>query len=292
VRDAVEKQSLQYIAKLKENSLIYEDTYVEDYLQDIVKKIHPGELHKGRKVYLTVKILNHEDDMIYAFENGTILVSTQTIANLSGEKELYEKLSRAVAHIVLDHNMMSINLLMEDARSRVGIFYAADLKNAGKQVAADFMKYFINNQEPSEVFLENKDFIERISNIISYTAWQEFYSQHYAVSLKLVERIIDTGLATDEDYLLKAKILRITGSDNRSVTEALNYLEMADSLSNHSLLDNYPEKGVLLMKAELWSEALTTFEAYRILLRGQAGMETELRWCSQMIQKCKRNIFL
>ncbi|MBN2613536.1 MAG: hypothetical protein JXB00_18415 [Bacteroidales bacterium] len=288
-RAKLDKMAVSYIANFKNNNLMYEDLYVESYLLDVLKKIHPGKLHKGRNLYFTVKILNHEDEILYCLENATILISTQTITNLKSEKELFQKLSMAVAHIVLDHNMACRNVFYEDTRYNLGIVYTTEYLQTVKRVSFDFLKYYEDRNNGS-AFIDDKEFLEKISSIVSYTAWQEYYSQQYPASLNLVNKLIEYDLAIDEDYLLKAKNLRITGSDMNSITEAVACLETADSLSNHKLIDVFPEKGVIYIRAGMWQEAMSAFETYREMLKLLAGMEAETRWCNQMIQKCQRNL--
>ena len=288
-RKQIEKKSLDYLAQLKNNNQIYEDIFLEDYLLDIVKKIHPREFYKGRKLYFTVKILNSDEDIIYTFENGTILISTQVIANLKNEKELYVKLAEAVTHIILDHNIDCINPYSEGILWQVGLIFNNNAKSDADKVAKLFMKYYTHLYPDSSIFLSDTDFIDKISTVISYTAWQEFYSEHYPESLRLIDRIIQSNLVDGEDYLLKAKLLRITGNNDDQIEEAIKCLELADSISNHNLLDIYPEKGVMLMKADRWTEAQKTFESYKEMLKGQPDPASELKWSNQMISKCRRN---
>ncbi len=288
-RKQLEKKSLDYLAQLKNNNQIYDDIFLEDYLLDIIKKIHPRDLYKGRKLYFTVKILNSDEDVIYTLENGTILISTQIIANLPNEKVLYEKLTEAVTHIILDHNISCIIPYTEGSASQLGLVFDNDAKNEANLVTQQFMKYYNGLHSNSLIFLSGTEFVDKISTVISYTAWQEYYSEHYAESNRLINRIIQSNLAYEEDYLLKAKLLRITGSDDKQINEAIGYLELADSLSNHNLLDIYPEKGVMYMKAGRWNEARNTFETYKEKMKSQPEMVSELRWCNQMILKCKSN---
>ena len=157
-------------------------------------------------------------------------------------------------------------------------------------MANDFMKFYASDQNPVHVFHDNQYFIDKTANVVSYTAWQEFYSQHYMKSLLLLNKIIDAGFGTEEDYLLKAKLFRILGSGDEAIKEAILSLEMAETLGNQKLVDIFSEKGILLMKINKWNEALEAFKKYRALITNQPGSELEMKWCIQMMHKCRRQL--
>jgi hypothetical protein len=284
----IEKQTLNYLADLKNNSLLYEDIYLEDYLMDLLKEIHPVDFYKGRTIFFTIKILNSEEEKIYTFENGTILISTQLIANASNEKELFEKMVQSVAHIIFDHSYNNIDSFSLDSQKQLGIIYNAELSAKGRQIAKDFMKFYISNQNQEKLFHDNNYFIDKTANVVSYTAWQEYYSQHYIQSLNLVNKIIDTGFGIEEDYLLRAKLYQILRSDDDALKEALSSLEIAESLGNQNLMDIYSEKGILLIKMSRWNEALEAFLKYREMITNQPDSALEMKWCTQMIHKCRQ----
>jgi len=289
-RTDIEKQTLNYLAELKNNNLIYEDIYLEDYLFDLLKRIHPVGLYKGRALFFTIKMLNSEEEKIYAFENGTILISTQMIANASDEKELFEKMVQAVVHVILDHSYQSMDPFSIDTQRQLGIIYNTDLSIKGKQMAKNYMKFYARNHNEAQLFHDNHYFADKIANVVSYTAWQEYYSQHYVKSLLLLNKIISEGFGTEEDYLLKAKLYRILGSGDEAIMEAILSLEVAESLGNQKLVEIYSEKGILLMKINKWNEALEAFKKYRELIMNQPGSGLEMKWCAQMIHKCRQRL--
>jgi hypothetical protein len=289
-RISIEKQTLNYLAELKNTNLIYEDIYLEDYLLSLLKKIHPIMLYKGRVLFFTIKILNSEEEKIYTFENGTILISTQLIANTSSEKELFEKMVQSVADILFDHSFNNIDPFSMEVKEQLGIVYGSELLYKGKQMAKDFMNDYMRNQDHADLFHDNDYFMDKIANVVSYTAWQEYYAQHYIQSLNLLNRILNTGFGTEEDYLLRARLYRILDSGDEAMKEALHSLEIAESLGNQQLIEIYSEKGILLMKMNQWSEAVAAFNKYRELLTGQPESTLEMKWCIQMIHKCRRQL--
>jgi tetratricopeptide (TPR) repeat protein len=255
-----------------------------------LKKIHPVRLYKGRELYFSIKLLNSEKEKIYTFENGTILITTQLIANLSEEKDLFEKMVQSVVHIIYDHSYKSMDPFSEDPQRQLGIIYSSELIKKGKQIAEEYMKLHIQNQNQIHKFHNNQYFIDRIANVVSYTAWQEYYSQHYMKSLRLLNKVIDAGFGTEEDYLLKAKLYRILGSGDDALKEAIHSIRIAESFGNQKLTDIYSEKGILLMKINKWDEALEAFKKYNELIMNQPGSEMEMKWCVQMMHKCRRQI--
>ena len=106
-------------------------------------------------------------------------------------------------------------------------------------------------------------------------------------SLFLLNKIIDAGFGTEEDYLLKAKLYRILGTDDDALKEAILSIEKAESIGDQKLVDIYSEKGVLLMKINEWEEALEAFENYKALIMKQPGSALEMKWCIQMMHKCR-----
>lgn len=289
-RIKIEKQTLSYLAELKNNNLLFEDIYLEDYLLELLKIIHPVDLYKGRMLFFTIKLLNSEVEKIYTFENGTILITTQLIANASTERELFEKMVQSVAHVIFDHSFNNIDSFSTNTQVQLGIVYNSELSIKGKQMAKDFMKYYTRNQNEERLFHDNDYFIDKIANVVSYTAWQEYYSQHYIQSLQLLNKIIGAGFGTEEDYLLKAKLYRILGSGDDALKEAIFSLETAESLGNQKLVDIYAEKGILLMKTGKWNEALEAFEKYRVLIINHPESGLEMKWCVQMMHKCRRQL--
>ncbi len=286
----IEKQTLNYLAELENNNLIYKDLYLEDYLLGLLKNIHPIKLYKGRALYFSVRLLNSEKEEIYTFENGTILLSTQLVANLSDEKDLFEKMAQSVIHVIYDHSYKNMDPFSEDLRRQLGIIYNSGLLSKGKYMTKDYIKFYVRNQSQEYPFHDNRYFIDKIANVVSYTAWQEYYSQHYTKSLLLLNKIIDAGFGTEEDYLLKAKLYRMLGSGDDALKEAILAIEKAESLGNQKLMDIYSEKGILLMKINKWPEALEAFEKYRELIMNQPGSGLEMKWCIQMIHKCRRQM--
>lgn len=285
-RIRLEKQTLDYIASLDQENRIFKDDYVEDYLFQLLKQVHPVMFNKGRNQYFSFKLLNSDEDKVYTFDNGTILISTQTIAECKSEKELKDKIIRSVVHILLDHNLNNTNIFSENILSLLGANYDDNDSLTANLVADSFMKHIIQSNSNNIHSLSDSEFNERISHILSYTAWQEFYSQHYLESLRMINRLIEYDVAGPDDYLLKAKIYRTLSLTPGSLTEALNLLSKADSISKGQLIDVFPEKGILLMRFERWDEALNTFKTYKELLEKQQITGDELKWCDHMEFLC------
>ncbi len=289
-RKELEKMILDYIAQLEQDNLIFKDLYIEDYLLGLIKKIHPLEFNKGQDQYFMVKILNSEEEKLYAFDNGSILISTQLIANASSEEELMKKLAQAVAHVILDHSYENVSIFYEDILHQLGVVYNKSMDQTAKRIAENFIDHYKHECEPGNMFLDDKDYLEKISGIVSYTAWQDYYSNDFFNSLKRLNRLTEYDLATKEDYLLKAKLYRMLSPNNEALQSALGYITKAEEMGKEDILDIYPEKGLILIKMNKRDEALTIFEKYREILIKQEKAGDELKWCNQMIAKCKGNL--
>ncbi len=290
-RKKLEEQTLNYIASLDQDNRLYDDIFVEDYLLELLREIHPVLFYKGRNQYFSFKLLNSNEEKIYTFDNGTIIISTQTISTCKSEKELMVKIAVSVAHILSDHNLDNINSFTEDQLGLLGVNYS---KQDSMDALITVNSFMISRKASGhQVYRTGSDeeFLLKIGRIVSYTAWQEFYSQHYFESLRMVNRLIDAHVASEDDYLLKAKIYRIMSTGDESLVQALNYLVLADSISNTKLIDIYPEMGIVQMKLQQWEAAFNTFSKYREILMNQQISGDELKWCNHMEYVCQLQLY-
>ncbi len=286
-RKELEDKTLNYIADLEIENRIYKDKFAEDYLQRLIQRIHYPKFYKGRDQYLRIKILNSDKPVLYAFDNGSMLISTQLLAITPSERELVRLLATAVGHILLDSNLKNIDNYSDQTLKQLGAIYKSSAKKAVKNIAGQFMEEFEEGKDTTELYLGNKIFYNNISGIISYSAWQEYYNQHYHNALTLINKLIDHNIATDEDYLLKAKIFRQMANTREANFEALSALEKSVSIGTVGLRDVYAEQGIILMRLERYKEAQDAFVKYKNSLEKAGDAPKELKWANQMIHKCK-----
>jgi hypothetical protein len=98
-----------YISAMEEDGLIYKDDYLLNYMQNLSMSIHPECLVKPDEKPVEIVVIRSIEPEIYAFDHGTIVISTGMIAGTNSEEELALLLAENTAHIVLEDNLASEN---------------------------------------------------------------------------------------------------------------------------------------------------------------------------------------
>ncbi len=94
LRAEVEQEYLEL-----ENSLeIYEDPLLQDYLNQLLLRIYPGELPERHTANLRVHLFNGSEPVSLGCSNGNIYLSTGLLSTLGSEAELMAMLAVEVAH--------------------------------------------------------------------------------------------------------------------------------------------------------------------------------------------------
>ncbi|MBA7529883.1 hypothetical protein ES705_22082 [subsurface metagenome] len=283
-RKKLEQKTLTLLAKLESEKKIYEDKFVEDYLQRLVQNIHYPEFSKGRDQFLNVKILNSDNKICYAFDNGTILISTQLITDLDNEKELFRILSEAVAHILLDSNIDNIDANSESDYRQLGAVYPESTKRHVRLIAEKYLSYYEKKMN-SDPYSDQVIFINSIASIISYTAWQEYYNQQYNKSLLYINKLVGYGIANSSDYLLNAKIYLKIANTSEANQKALEYLQKATEFEDQLLPEIYSEMGIVQLREEEYLQARESFKKYYEIISSWQDEEKK-KWAVKMINTC------
>jgi Zn-dependent protease with chaperone function len=116
-RKLLEDEALNYIEKLYANDLIFNDSYIEDYLYTLLYKIFPQQLEDGRPGILNILMVKDNSPNASTLPNGTILVNTGLLTTINSEAELIAILAHEVAHFVLDHTLININKEIQREKS-------------------------------------------------------------------------------------------------------------------------------------------------------------------------------
>ena len=89
-----------------ENQLeFYEDPLLQDYLNQLLMRIHPGELPENFPVSLRVRPFIASEPYAFSCSDGNIYISTGMIATLGNEAELMAIIAQELAHIAFDHSV-------------------------------------------------------------------------------------------------------------------------------------------------------------------------------------------
>ena len=110
-RQLLHEAAHEYLAQLEIQNAIYTDPELEDYLYQLIYKIHPKAFPSQQKINLNVKIIRSLIPETFSFTNGTIVISTGMLSLLHSEDELVAILAREVAHLTLDHNIETYTAL-------------------------------------------------------------------------------------------------------------------------------------------------------------------------------------
>lgn len=109
LRREMEDDALEYISKVKNMGLEFEDPYLETYIYGLITKIIPSRLIDGRVYNVNLLLLKDSEMNACMYPNGTMVINTGLLAMLKSEEELVSVLAHEVAHFVLDHSVVNVN---------------------------------------------------------------------------------------------------------------------------------------------------------------------------------------
>ena len=286
-RKQLEQETLNYLAKLESEKKILHDKYAEDFMQQLIQRIHFPKIWKGQDQFLIVKILNSDQKVCYAFDNGSILISSQLISETKSEKEMVRILAEAIAHILLDSNLGNLTSESDSELGQLGAIYSVYDKKHIKLIVDRYMNTYTVSTTPAD--RSDFELTNAFAGVISYTAWQEFYSNHYQVALDHLDRLKEFEIENSTDYLLRAKIyMKITNTPEVN-QEVIRYLKKAASFNDQELPEIFSELGVALIREEQFSEARPYFLKYYELALKMADDE-KMKWALKMINTCNAHL--
>jgi hypothetical protein len=283
-REELEQQTLDLMARLESQKKLFPDKYAEDYLQQLIQQIHYPKFWKGRDQNLTVKILDSEQKVCYAFDNGVILISTQLLANLGSEKDLFRILAEAVAHILLDSNLDNLDPNSQSEYGQLGAIYSNSTKKRIQLITNKYINYYERNAGENP-YSGERDFLNAMAGIISYTAWQEYYNNHFQLALEYLDRLMLKDLANSTDYLLKAKVYIKMVNTPEINQQAIEYLKKAASFNDQQMPEIYSDLGVLQLREKQYAEARASFIEYHKMVSALKD-EQKIKWALKMINLC------
>ena len=108
-RQMLYDDAYDYHKNARGNNLIFEDDLLYDYIYQLIFKIFPNTLIKEKVANFGVIILKSHEAQSFTFDNGLMVLTTGLIAQLETEKDLITLLSKNIAHIVLEHNLLNLN---------------------------------------------------------------------------------------------------------------------------------------------------------------------------------------
>lgn len=128
-----------------------------------------------------------------------------------------------------------------------------------------------------------------ISLVNTYNSMNEYELQHLETTLNLTNRSIESGVGTEDDYLLKAMSIRLLYDTPEKNQEALDLINKAKSLNiaPHSYI--LKEEGLTLLRLRRQKEASEAFTNYGRSLESEIDKSgyvlDEIEWTKKMINK-------
>ncbi len=129
------------------------------------------------------------------------------------------------------------------------------------------------------------------SFVNTYNAIQEYQMKHLEACNTLVDKNIQAGVPTEDDYILKAMVLRALYNTLEKNQEALSYIQKAKSLNVIPNDYAYKQEAITLLRLDRKQEAIAAFDNY---LNGLENSEevtdfirNEIEWTRKMIYKTK-----
>ncbi len=287
VPNAYQKQkSLDILLSLQEQNKIYEDPFVEDYLlQKLILIRPPHEFFGKDSSHFNIKLLNQPSEEIIVLPNKTILVSVDWLAGTSTPEEVIIALNKAVIYAFLGYHLDYYK--NEPAYEEEQSDDLSDMLSGAKQKIRIYATRLFEEQKRQDIFDDQVPYLNIISGIITYVAWQEYYNQNFEKSIALLNKVIDNGFATDEEFFLKAKIYRQLYNSPVKNLETLSYIQKAMEINTFRFPELMEEQGLILFRLNRFGEAKTAFEKYLDSLTEASGDPQKIKWCRAMINKCE-----
>lgn len=129
--------------------------------------------------------------------------------------------------------------------------------------------------KPEEIQDEKYD--KKISFVNTYNAQIEYNQKHFENCLDLVNRNIDAGVATEDDYILKAMVTMQLSNKPKDNKKALKYLQTADSLTVSSNINLTKQKSLAFIRLGRHKDAINSLKKYEKLLGDEQKKVKKIR---------------
>jgi hypothetical protein len=279
------KKSLDVVLALEEENKIYNDPFIEDYVLQKLLQIRPPMDYFGNdSAHFSIKLLNQPSNNIFVLPNKTILISIDWLAKTTKEDDLIMALNQAVLYTFFGYHLNHYTSppMYEEDRTNLKAFP----ESSTQKIIAHAVR-LLKKQKDLDLLSSNNQYLNVISTVVTYVAWQEYYNQNYASATDLLDKIINHDLATDEEYFLKARIYRNMFNSIDKNKEALTFIEKAAKINTFRFPELMEEKGLILLRLNQFDEAQKVFEDYlEVLTSATSSDPQKIKWCRAMINKC------
>jgi len=214
-----ETEALQYLNKIDQNGLAFEDSYLESYLYSLIYRVYPGSLNDRRPGILNVKVMIDSSPNAFIFPNGTLVITTGLLSTLNSEEELLAVIAHEVSHFALDHSAINIHkAIQRQKNAEFWAGFATTLAAVTEVYVASTDEYYVPggftyNMAILSYSIANA-FTERLG--LKYSREQELEADNCAVELLKFLKVDHTALASAlskirEFCLLSGNYYALTG---------------------------------------------------------------------------------
>lgn len=269
MRKEMEKDALDYIREIQSHGLEFEDPYLESYIYSLAHKIMPKRLLDGRSAQINILLQQNPIPSGSVYPNGTIILNTGLLSVLHSEDELVAVLAYEIAHFILDHSILNVNLV--EKRTRRAEFWSALLTGvtaAGEIIAAANGNYYTPGLATIGMAALSSEIGE-----------------------KIVERL---GMEYDYEQKMEAKtvavkILELLGYDKNALFTALANIDKLRSQECNNVLSadlsGDPDPQEQIIKEDIAFEQMVSFA-----VTNQAMMKYTDRRFAQCVAFLDQNI--
>lgn len=180
---------------------------------------------------------------------------------------------------------LSMHFLSSAIQESIGADYSVLQAKKAEEISNGFRAQFVYEALPDETF------INKISGVISYTAWQSYNVMNYDYAIELISRIQALNLVTERDYLLLSKLYRATSNSEKSNLKALGFIQKGKNMGFTNLIDFDKEAGLLYLRLNDKGKAKRAFLDYKSSLLNLAKQDFDvafdLEFVNQVLYKNK-----
>jgi beta-barrel assembly-enhancing protease len=223
----------------------------------------------------------------------TLAVSISERLGLKYSREQENEADRAAVMILdalgIDHLALSSVLLkIQDYAIQAGDFFA--LSDNGTHPGLSERITAIGNLNEQKFYAP--EYHQLISFVNTFNANEEYSLKHFTKCDDLVQKNINSGVATEDDYLLKAMVTRVLYDTQEKNMEALDYIQKAKSLNVLPNLFVFKEEGLTYLRLNNNNEANNAFQRYLAELESISDPNDfiidEINWTKKMVFKVSK----
>lgn len=250
LRAELENDAIEFVSKVNEYGLKFNDPYLETYIYGLLAKIVPETLIDGRPCNVNLLIIQDSTPNAYIYPNGTLVITTGLLAVLHNEDELIAILSHEVAHFVLDHSIKNVNEITE--REKRAVFWGAiatSIAAIGDAVIATNNQYY----SPGAITSSVATLSAVVSNKINERLGMRYNHQQENDADKIAVKVLEL-LNCDKNALASA-LSRLKSS----IDEERNNSSYFQSYTHPALVERIAKAGSPTEKNDQKFEKMISF---------------------------------